>query len=293
MKLIGFAGAYCVPELAERGSRAQSVGQIELNNLSNIFHELISIDAWRSEFDNNRIASVHVDLSFSTAMLGSEEGRKVSFKLSLKRATLKVVIPPTEPLAAIQSSIDREPTMEGIKRVIQKREVDKLLTGGASGALGTKTAGRLEGAASGKLATQEVQSVEFEQMVGNFNVRQLTDRNRNHFWEINEANGKVLTGKVWDPVRRPRLKVKAQTDPSKMPPSCNVIVACRRSDFDIDEIKFKSGRKFALVTEKNKVAAAEAVIRKKLEEHGLVSTFPDGEYVEIVLANMIVIEETK
>lgn len=90
------------------------------NNSAKSLHEIVSVDAWHAQFDSEKRASVHVDLSFSTGEMGSEEASQVTFKLSIKKATLKIVIPATEGVAVIQSSVDREPTLEGVRKVIEE-----------------------------------------------------------------------------------------------------------------------------------------------------------------------------
>lgn len=84
------------------------------SNAGKVFDRVISIDAWRSPFSEEKSsASVHVDLSFLEANMGEESDSPVRFRVALRRAKLSFVIPANEPLAVIQSSVARETPMKG------------------------------------------------------------------------------------------------------------------------------------------------------------------------------------
>ncbi|WP_430444246.1 hypothetical protein [Sphingorhabdus contaminans] len=103
-------------------------------NLAKIFSEIVSIDAWHTDFDDaDDTATVHVDLTFLEGLLGSEDESQIRFNLSLKRAELVFLIPSTEPLQVLQSSVDREAPVEGVSRWIREHESE--LQGAAKSAI--------------------------------------------------------------------------------------------------------------------------------------------------------------
>ncbi len=265
-----------------------------MNNLGAAFHELVSLDAWRTAYNDEGIASVHVDLSFLDASIEDPTEKKVTFLLRLKCARLKVVVPRSEPLAVVQSSVDREPSLEGIKRVIELRKTQSALSGTAAANLGSKSAGALEAHASASRGNERSETIEKSTKISQFKTQQLRDANRNYLWVIEDSSGSTLSGKVWDPVKNPRLSVKQAVKEPKIEAECRVVVSCRKCDFDITDVKVKKDGVFALVTNKNKLAAAHALIKRKLVEHGLVGDYDeDLDLVEVTLAAMTVPQETQ
>lgn len=264
------------------------------NNSTKSLHEIVSVDAWHAQFDNEKRASVHVDLSFSTGEMGSEDASQITFKLSLRRAIVKLVIPSTEGVAVIQTSVDREPTLEGVRKVIEE---SKITTSGAAAinarlraALGVSASGSIQ--ASKERSNARSTSTEFTSHISEFEVRQIVDAARNYGWEIKNTAGGALIGKVWDPVRRPRLSIKKTSD-SRLEPGFQVRVLCRISDLMIEDIKIKNGTPFLNTLKSNRIAAAKSFIRSRLIEDGLYDGNNEDTLVEYVIAEMAVVEEVR
>jgi hypothetical protein len=210
------------------------------NNLARIFTEIVSIDAWRTSFDTEKeSATVHVDLSFLEANLGSEEESKVRFNLALTRAELVFCIPATEPLKVIQNSVDREPSVEGLQKYMRENRTGIGFSADAALAISNRPFASAGVAASTEKRHQDVTVTETTVPVSQFSMKQSTDQHGNYRWEITSERGQTLNGKVWDPVKRPRLSIKRFKN-TTIQPSCRVVVKCRRQDFFISNLQLKS-----------------------------------------------------
>lgn len=259
------------------------------NNEARALSEIVSIDAWHAEFDESGKASVHVDASFFIGLIGAEDHFEITFKVALRRAVLRLVIPPTEPLTPIQSSIDREQTAEGILKIVSATN----LGGGASiGIDASSNAIPLRAHASGNAFANKTHSStsELSQSISRFETRQFKDGSGNYCWEITGRDGTILEGKVWDPVKNPRMKVKRTSSP-KISPVMYVQVLCRRCDIEIDKVTPKSGSPFYNRFSSNRMAAARAVIKEKILGNGLNHPEADNELIEIQIAESVIYPE--
>lgn len=260
------------------------------NNLRKMFGDIVSVDAWRTSFDEDGRASVHVDLSFLTGHVGGEDHFAVTFTVSLKRAVVKIIIPETENIAVIQSSVDREPTLEGIKKVIKESQIGHAGSAAVDARFRAPLSVTARGEAEITTAGSKKTKTEYNSKISEFQIRQLVDGAKNYGWEITSSENGVLDGKVWDPVRRLRLSVKKIAE-SKIEPSMQVCVYCRMGDISIDNIKIKGKTAFSNRFTPNRAAAAKAVIRQKLLENGLTSPEGDNELVEVKIADCLVYPE--
>ena len=214
------------------------------SNLSKVFSDIVSVDAWRADFDDQGRANVHVDLSFLLGEIGAEDEFEITFRVALRRAVLKLVVPPNEPLAIIQASVDREPTLEGIKKILQESQTAQdtqadLSARFAKGSIAAEAKGR----ASVRAARSKSTTIEFSQKITEFRVRQFIDGAGNYCWEVTPHDAIFMNGKVWNPVKEPRLSIK-QTSASKLPPVLEAHVLCRRSDIEIQDVKAKKNSTF-------------------------------------------------
>ena len=260
------------------------------NNRIRALSEVVSVDGWHAAFDKEGKASVHVDLSFFKGLVGSEEEFAVTFRLALRRAVVRVVVPDSEPLAVMQGSVDREPTVEMIRKVISESTVGR--SGRASIDAQLKDPFALNAAVSGELSGQRIKTYRTEgsEKISQFNIRQFKSPDGSYCWEISGQDGEALIGKVWNPVNQPRLSVKKKTD-GPLEPSLRVSILCRRSDLLIEDVTPKKGStaqtKFLL----NRQAAAKAVIREKILKNGLEHPTSDNDIIEIQIADCLIVQE--
>lgn len=257
------------------------------NNFQRVFADLVSVEAWHAEFDDRGRASVHVDLSFREGEIGAEDEFQITFRLALKRATLQLVIPPNEPIAVVQSSVSREATMTGMRRVVSKTGIGRAFNADAR----LNMAGVLP-AVHGKLSGERssAENIELQREISEFDFRQYQNDAGAYCWEVTEFNGRKMVGKVWDPVKDPRLQVK-KTRESRMPPTLEARITCRRCDFVIDDVRPKKEVKMMKRLMENRTAAAHAVIREKILGLGLDHPEPDNDFIELVIARRVIVEE--
>lgn len=261
------------------------------NNGNRALADVVSVEAWHAKFDKEGRAKVHVDLSFLTGEIGADDECAITFRVALKRAVLRLVVPPTEPIAVIQSSVDREATLEGFRKVL-KESTTALQTGaGLSAHLSQNTMGvDAKGQVRADRRSSTTTTSEMSQAISAFKIRQYSDADGNYCWEIvPEASG-IMDGKVWEPVKQPRLSIK-QTGSTKLPPVLQAHVLCRRNDIVIDDIKFKKGEPFQNKFMANRKAAARAVIKERVLGLGLDHPEADNDLIEITIAECIVVEE--
>ena len=261
------------------------------SNTKKVFSEVVSVEAWHATFDKDGRAKVHVDLSFFEGLLGAENESAITFRVSLRRAVLKLVVPPNEPLAVLQAPVDREPTLEGIRKIMSESQSGLQSAGKISAKL---TGDSLGVAASGEAkiskATATRTHTETTQGVSTFGIRQFTDANGCYCWEISPEMSDIMRGKVWDPVKQPRLTVK-QTSSVKLPPVLEAHVLCRRGDIKIDKVEMKGKSALQNKFTRNRIAAAQAAIRDRILSLGLDHPDADNDLVEVKIAEALIFEE--
>ena len=138
----------------------------------------------------------------------------------------------------------------------------------------------------------EKTTTEFTQKVSEFDIRQFRDKENCYCWEIAAKDDQNLIGKVWDPVKQPRLTVK-QTSESRIPPVLHAQILVRRADVIIEDVRPKRGASFQNRYFANRTAAAKAVIREKILGAGMHHPQEDNDFIEIQIAESIVVEEVQ
>ena len=107
--------------------------------------------------------------------------------------------------------------------------------------------------------------------------------------------GDLLDGRPW-PSDKPRLKLIDRRAPNfrALEPTVRVEVRCRREDLEITDIRFKDdARQQAFLLReghRNRIAAAEALIRSRLLQEGLIDPKADlgDDFLELTLSDTIV-----
>lgn len=113
-------------------------------------------------------------------------------------------------------------------------------------------------------------------------------------WELTPKNSKVLVGKPWNPVKKPRLQLQQNNNcTNSIAPGVLIEVRCLREDLDIqsleltDENLFEKCRSRAGV--KNNEAAAISYIRDQLIKEGLDFGDLENSFGHITIASTIAI----
>ena len=257
-------------------------------NHARLFSDILSVDGWHSKFcDESGVASVHVDVGFHTGQLGAEPESNVRFKLSLRRAVVTFVVPPTEPIQVLQASVDRGPQMEGTKTVRLENATGNSSTANAAVRLSATPNVELNGSAAAHRTAAVSTSTEITGRASAFEVHQSKDALGNYRWEVIGTNGENLFGHPWDPVGQPRLSIKRRKN-DKVDSTGRVTVSCRKQDLVIQGVELKESQGIVQRYKANRMAAAEALIRKKLCDISLTPLNFEEKLSNLVLADVTI-----
>lgn len=257
---------------------------------------MVSIDAWHKPFSNqNPTADLHVDATFSTGRVGGEKSSKVSFRLSLRRAEIVVVLPTTEPIDIKKSSIARDHRgVEGKKTLLKERKHSAGASGSVGVAATTSTVSvnaSLEARADSSVSASE--KVEIEERIQLMVIHQSKTHDGNYRWDITPESAQTLNGKPWEAEVSPRgTLIDTRADKDKgIPPTVSVEVRCLREDMIISDIMIKDEKKWDIFktggSQKAKLAAAESYIRDKLILEGLEFESVDERFGAITLTSVV------
>lgn len=256
--------------------------------------EVVSLEAWHAPFSKaEKKVDLCVDVAFLSGRLGGEVHSEVWFVLQLRQAEVVVIIPATEPAKIDLNSVSRDtPQIEAklsrdqTVRKNARAKVSSKAKLGVGGLGATVQAGAEAGLESDdRTRISMVEAVK--------NMRLLYSLSDGHpRWAISTADDAPLNGRPWDAVKAPRLKViDTRADRTKgLPPSIQVEVRCRREDLVISDIRLKNikgvGDRLRRDNPRNKLVAAEAVIRTRLFEEGLLKGDSDDRFAVLTLASI-------
>ncbi|MBB2696694.1 hypothetical protein EFD56_16535 [Rhizobium phaseoli] len=271
-----------------------------LSNRIRIFSELVSLDAWHLPFTEKRAAvALHADVSFSTARLGAEENSPVRFKIELRRAELKVMVPETEPLTIDRASVERiDPSVVATRKQRSSTRskaavsAEMSIAGGANGA-----SGRLGLSGKASRDTEIVSEMTATQKVGAIIASHSMDADGNNRWIFKPGTADVLAGKPWSAKDMPLMKLKdlRHPDSRKLPSTVRLELSCLREDMKIYDIVLKDEGIFSAAKARlgfnDRMLAAEAFIRNRLEHEGLPAPRMSEDYAIISLAEITASEE--
>ncbi|WP_151343446.1 hypothetical protein [Rhizobium leguminosarum] len=270
------------------------------NDLNRVraFADVVSVDAWHQSFDEGKQeVDLKVDVVFTEGRIGGERGSPVQFRLKLKRATLIVITPETEPVEVVRESIRREENhllTEFSSEQVTKSDLaagfdvnaSANLAGGIKGALSVHTAGK-----------HEISRTDKEKVVGKHHpmkaLFRINNVNNTYSWIIDCDAAQFLEGRIWDANASPLMKLRdLRNDPQRgIAPNVRVAVQCLREDLIITDIKLKDDPslkdKILGNDEKLKLKAAEAYIRTKLTEIGLEVGDLSNDFAKLVLMDLV------
>lgn len=263
------------------------------SNRLRIFPELLTLEAWRAEFDpTSNTADVFIDVSFDEARLGADESSPVRFKLSLRSAEVIFTIPLHEPLEVVRKSVARTPEGAGASGTLTVEAGSS-----SSGSLGTQISPRLTNliSAQREKASRESRSLSQRVEINTaFVVRHSKTSEGMHQWKVIPADGKKLIGKPWDPAV-PRLALKSTKSREVLAGIARVEVRCRKEDVVVSDLVPKNNTLMDKLTrtpgKENRIAAAEAYIRTILVREGLYFENFYDPYGTVIIGDVVVEEE--
>jgi hypothetical protein len=168
------------------------------DNRRRAFADVVSIDAWHEAFDGEKgRADLHADIVFGTARVGGESESPIRFRLSIRRAEIVLVVPPSEPVVVDPSSVSRDsPDLPAkLTEVIEQNTEASagakaglsLSAKGIDGSLAAEAGARTTLAATRKLELQG--AVEF------MLVTQSKTAEGDYRWSVEPRRSRVLKGR--------------------------------------------------------------------------------------------------
>ncbi|WP_313059049.1 hypothetical protein [Agrobacterium cavarae] len=265
------------------------------------FADVVGVDAWHKSFKpGSQEVDLKVDVTFKEGRVGGEEDSPVQFRLRLRRATLAVVISETEPVEVLRDSIRRNDDaieVDWESHNVKTKHHAALLAAGLSASLNP-----LESGASASLSAKAETSIDANQtLVEKMRGRHRGMKSRFQYdnleqsfnWLIDCQSTDFLEGRPWEANEQPLMTLRdTRHDASRgIPPNVRVAVRCLREDLIITDIKIKGNVSFlSKITgneEKLKLKAAEAYIRTKLCEVGLVVGDLSNDFAKVVLVDVM------
>lgn len=258
--------------------------------------DVLGVEAWHKRFSAKvEKADLHVDVVFQgDARLGGGETDDVRFRLGLRRADVVVVIPPGEPARIDPSSVARDAPGKTIslKETIASSRKGKV--GGKAGAKAGHGVGLNLGLTiAGEAAASREQAMVIKRQLAGMTLIHSQTENGEHRWTVATADGDALFGRPWDATKQPRLKIvdiRGNRD-GGLAPTVRVEVRCLREDLLITDIKLKDETVWdamkGTALHRNRVAAAEALIRTLLFDAGLVHGDISDPYAQMTLASVV------
>ena len=260
------------------------------NNHTRALNEVLSIDAWHAIDDHEGVRALHIDVSFREARIGEEQESKVRFLLGIRRAEISFIIPPNEEIRVLQNSVAREALEVGTLQ----SQTENLSTGSLEAGAGVQVTATPSVDAhlktSTTLSTSNKRTAMLSRDISDINWRQFKDSQGNYCWEVSAFGSNHMVGKPWSVQSEPRLKFRTSAD-SKIAPVARVRAQCRREDMMIDKIELKNPTRtesLASRFSKNKIAAAEAVIKYLLGQESLEHNNISEKFSSVLLAETTV-----
>ncbi len=272
--------------------------QMNQRNRKRSLADVVGVEAWHDGFSaKSGKAKLHIDVVFGKARMGSVPSDRVQFRLALKQAEVVIVIPPGEPLGVDPASVVRDaPEVKGVMTHRSETENGAALDAGLRLGIDPATlGGKVKLGASARRKTSQRQVLESAAKLAGLEVKHMRNSEGEHRWIIGPGVGALLDGRPW-PSDKPRLKLVDRRAASfrALEPTVRVEVRCRREDLEIIDIRFKDiARQQAFLCRegrRNRIAAAEALIRSHLLQEGLIDPKADlsDDFLELTLADTIV-----
>lgn len=248
------------------------------NERRQAFSDVVAAEAWHLPFDStNRVVDLHVDVVLGTARLGEEAASLVRFRLGVRRAEVVIVIPELEPVTVDPASVSRDAPQVTGRKVRKGSEATTRSIGAKFGSLFKRGIPKfgLQLDIGGEARASESQDWEAASTLELISVTQSLSNDGHYRWILLPQLTPGLTGRPWDAVKKPLLKLidGRQIALSAIPPSVRVEVRCRREDLIISDLDLKDESLMAHLSSrsgfKNRLAAAESYIRDQLISGGL------------------------
>lgn len=265
------------------------------NRRRQALEEIVTLEARHESFTTSRrVVDLHVDAVFTEGRISGGEASDVRFRLRLKRAQVVIIIPASEPCMIEPRSVKRDGRK--LKATYKETKTGKKSTAAKFAAtVGVNWSGFSSAPiAKGEFLAESIRKTETKTTEDISSMRVTQRRGGNDYvWIIEPGVDDFLNGRPWDAEQEPRLRVRdKRSDGSKqIEPSIRIEVRCLREDLDIHDIVInREGRFVSVLTDpfgRNKLAAAEAVIRTRLFQEGLTVGDMADPFAQLILCAVV------
>lgn len=264
------------------------------DNRKRAFADVVSIEAWHDNFSEKvKRVNLHADVVFGTARMGGETDSPVRFRLSVKRAEIVVIIPETEPVAVDKKTVSRDsPDSHGkITEVVEQKSKTNSKAKVSASLNPSAAKGSLSADYGIQTDLSKSQKVSVSGDLRFIVVTQSQTADGHYRWLVEPQYKATLSGRPWDASKHPRLTLidKRKNPKDGIPPTVRVEVHCRKEDLVIEDLEIKDETIWeaakAKAGFKNRLAAAESYIRKRLSEEGLEVKNLDDIFGRLTLAS--------
>lgn len=263
------------------------------NVLQQPLAELVALDPWFSSEDGNLNLRLHVDATFGSAAFRGSSSAPVCFTLKLKAAQIVVIVPPTEPVEIVRSSVARDNDLPVVTQSLKHRRSQTAKVG-TEIALDLSlrkpnAAANLTDKGSTEKATEL--ATQLDRTGGTLAVQHGLTTEGHHRWSITPAGSAFLRGKPWEAKTAPRMTLRKRRAAKKSKDSIGatvfIEVHCDPRDLTPTNIEITNKREFAALKKqpgyRNREAAVSAAIMAQITQRGLAILDPSSTK-EIVLS---------
>lgn len=257
------------------------------NNPRGPFTDVVGLRVWRTAYDDNQRSQLFIDVGFKEGRLGAEPGSPVRFRLSVKRAEVRIRPDAAKAIRFVDSSVVRGPIVAGKRTVTSTRSIKGQAN--ADVALNPISPSFSAGASIAAEADFK-RAVEFAETVSNMAVQTWPAADGGYSFLLTpDGNKTVLEDRPWDGAS-PRLLLKDPSHPRKRgePPEPIVQICCAIEDLQIVDVEFKERRQgFFKDMEREKQIAVVQYLREQLANYGLDVGSSDDKFAVLTLADAI------
>lgn len=278
------------------------------NNRVRILEDVLSLDVWRSTYDDTTDESkLYIDIFFhEEARIGGIRGdleSVVRFRLALRRAEVHVTIPSTERIKVLRSSI----TQQHLEEILDDAHAGDD-TAPDSTLLQMNIAAENESVRNSESNTEYKKSEEAVEAVNTTEIdddiqfdmveREQSSRHIESYayrtpsgyaFRIQPLNSYNLSGRPWNP-NVPRMTIKRSPTEMIHPISSEVIISvrCRREDIIISDVEFTGGEGRFKIGElsANKRIMVEQILKQEIIKSGLPVGNISEQFEDVVIARM-------
>jgi hypothetical protein len=144
--------------------------------------------------------------------------------------------------------------------------------------------------AGARASSSKREKLELAVPVAEHSVTQSKTGDGHYRWIIEMRAGGALSGRAWDALKDPRLKLIDERSNKSLEPSVLLEVRCRAEDLIVEDVEVKDEGVWTKASSrfgvKNRLAAAIAYIKTKLVEGGLEVNNIEDKFGEVTLTQV-------